>query len=172
MVINVIENKNGKQNGASFIEVLVALVILAVGLLGVLSMQARGLKSDQQAVFTTEATFLANDMANRIIAYDAPGNPFDGIDITSNGGCAAGLNAIVAGDCDGWVAGFVQSGLPAGRGTVEWDAVNSIYVISIRWDQERVGNLVAGTVAADCGDEATPDNDNPTLACYQLEVQP
>jgi type IV pilus assembly protein PilV len=159
-----------KQAGAGFIELLVSLVILAIGLLGVLSLQARGIQSNQQALFTTDVTLLTHDIANRILAYDLlrdPGNVFDGIDITAAAGNCGDFNAVVAVDCNGWIAAFAGSNLPSGRGNVDW--VAGIYTITIRWDQNRVGGLpMANTIAIDCA-SADPQL---TLTCYQLEVQP
>jgi len=61
--------KNIMQQGIGMIEMLVALVLLGVGLLGALSLQANGLQSNQRANFVTEAHFLAQEMADKILAY-------------------------------------------------------------------------------------------------------
>ncbi len=54
--------KIANQTGASLIEVMVALLILAVGLLGVLSMQSRALQLNQNAYLYSQAAILANDI--------------------------------------------------------------------------------------------------------------
>jgi type IV pilus assembly protein PilV len=54
------------QGGFSLIEVLVALLVLAVGLLGVLVMQARGLQLNQTGYMQSQAMFMAEDMLERI----------------------------------------------------------------------------------------------------------
>lgn len=54
------------QAGASLIEVLVAMFVLGVGLLGVISLQAESLKINQQSYASTQALVLANDMAERL----------------------------------------------------------------------------------------------------------
>lgn len=54
------------QNGVSLIEVMVALFVLGVGLLGVLAMQAESMKLNQQAYGSTQAMFLANDIVERM----------------------------------------------------------------------------------------------------------
>ncbi len=54
--------------GVTLIEVLVALFVLAVGLLGVISLQAETLKLNQQSFTSTQALFFANDMAERMRA--------------------------------------------------------------------------------------------------------
>ncbi|MEM6640263.1 MAG: type IV pilus modification protein PilV [Pseudomonadota bacterium] len=54
--------------GFSLIEVLVALVVLSIGLMGIASMQVVGLQFNQQALSTARAVELAGDMADRIQA--------------------------------------------------------------------------------------------------------
>jgi len=56
----------GSQRGALMIEVLVTIVIVAIGLTGLLLMQTRLQKSEVEAYQRTQALMLANDMANRI----------------------------------------------------------------------------------------------------------
>ena len=55
-----------RQRGASLIEVLVTLVIVAFGLLGIVGMQARLQVSEMEAYQRSQALLLLNDMANRI----------------------------------------------------------------------------------------------------------
>lgn len=57
-----------RQKGFSLIEVLVTLVILAVGLLGVAGLQARLQQSEMEAYQRSQALMLLDDMANRLAA--------------------------------------------------------------------------------------------------------
>jgi len=50
------------QTGTSLIEVLVALLILAVGLLGLAMLQGKSLRVNTDALFRSEATLLANEI--------------------------------------------------------------------------------------------------------------
>ena len=54
------------QRGALMIEVLVTIVILAIGLLGMMQMQGRLQKSEMESYQRTQAVMLVNDMASRI----------------------------------------------------------------------------------------------------------
>ena len=56
------------QRGISLIEVLVAMVVLAVGLLGLLAMQTRGVQLNQAAYFQSQAMFMAHDIVERMRA--------------------------------------------------------------------------------------------------------
>lgn len=57
-----------KQQGAGLIEVLIALLVLAVGLLGLGALQTQSLKFNNESYFRTQATLLAMDMADRLRA--------------------------------------------------------------------------------------------------------
>ncbi len=54
--------------GFTLIEVLVTVVILSVGLLGVVALQAEGLKSGRTAILRNKAVALSADMADRMRA--------------------------------------------------------------------------------------------------------
>lgn len=56
----------GAQRGTSLIEVLVTIVILAIGLLGLAGLQARLQSSEMEAYQRAQALVLLNDMASRI----------------------------------------------------------------------------------------------------------
>lgn len=154
-----------RQQGAGMIEVLVALTVLAIGLLGVMSMQVRGLVSNQRAFFATEANQLAYDMADRILAYGANGadeGEYNGL----NSAAAFGGDARAANDQEGWEEAFNRANLPSGRGDVTWNGIDT-YTITIRWDDERYGVTTSNTVAVDCAsNDATT-----TLTCFQMELR-
>jgi type IV pilus assembly protein PilV len=158
-----------QQRGAGFIEVLVALVILAIGLLGVMSMQARGLSSSQRAIYATYANQLAYDMADRILAYGASGADSGQYSTLTTVGFVATGDARVNQDQSEWAAIFAPSGqavLPSGRGDITWDGTDT-YTITIRWDDERRGVTTTNTVAVDCAsNDATT-----TLTCFQMELR-
>lgn len=152
-----------QQKGAGFIEVLVALVILAIGLLGVMSMQVKGLTSNQQAVFVTEANMMAVDMAERIVAFGstgADGGEYD--DVSTTAACGAGEDALVCADRTAWTAIFDgnELSLPSASGDVAWTAPDT-YTITIRWDNDRDGD--AGT---DC-----PNDSDDDLDCFQMVMR-
>lgn len=55
-----------KQQGLSMIEVLVALFILAIGIMGQMAMQMTSLSSSQSSYYRSQAASIANDFADRI----------------------------------------------------------------------------------------------------------
>ncbi len=65
-----------REAGFTLIEILIALVIFSIGLLGLAGMQLRGAEGTNMAYFRSQATLIANDMAERLHAnqggaYDA-----------------------------------------------------------------------------------------------------
>jgi len=57
-----------RAGGFSLIEVLVAMLVLAIGLLGLAALQAQGLRFNGEAFVRTQATVLAGDLIDRIRA--------------------------------------------------------------------------------------------------------
>lgn len=56
------------QSGLSLLEVLVSIVVLAIGLLGLAGLQMTALKSGHSAYMRSQATVLAYDLADRMRA--------------------------------------------------------------------------------------------------------
>ncbi len=54
------------QKGQTFIEALIALVIMSIGILGIAGMQVLSLQQNRAALFRAEATQLANDLMDRL----------------------------------------------------------------------------------------------------------
>jgi len=64
-------NKNKgiyQQHGLTMLEILVTIIVVSVGLLGIAGLQIAGLKGTRNSALRTEATVLANDMAERMRA--------------------------------------------------------------------------------------------------------
>lgn len=60
-----------RNQGFTLIEILVATIILAIGLLGLASLQTLALKDNQDAFFFTQASSLAYEMSDRMAANAA-----------------------------------------------------------------------------------------------------
>ena len=56
----------GYQKGASLLETMISLFVLAIGILGILAMQAKSMQYNQSAHVYSQAIYLANDLAERI----------------------------------------------------------------------------------------------------------
>jgi type IV pilus assembly protein PilV len=131
------------QKGSSLIEVLVTLLIMAVGLLGLASMQMGSIKNVNNSQFRSLATTYAYDMAERMRANPngvTNGN-YDNLDTsgataTSCSPCSTSALALL--DQYQWkeilTQNVISGGLPSGRGTVSKNG--SVYDINIEWDEQ------------------------------------
>lgn len=127
-----IQSKNKLQKGASLIEVLIALFLLGVGLLGVLAMQAESLKLNQQSYGSTQALFLANDAVERmrtnIMVLDRAGQLAPSIG-----------QAFPTEDLNNWKENVVDH-LPGAVGEVVAVADSSFFKVTITYPQQALVN--------------------------------
>ena len=159
------------QEGFTLIEVMVAVFVLAIGVLGMAGMQAVGVRESQNTYFRTQADMLANDMADRMRANRATmidSTPldyvFDGTNPGTGPSCDAGtpcIGNLSAYDLSGWYNALQLSSLPSAIGKVtQVGASTTTYTVEVYWDENRDGNndeVCSTTVGQD--------------ACIRLTVQ-
>ncbi|WP_292966995.1 type IV pilus modification protein PilV [Nitrosomonas sp.] len=126
------------QTGAGMIEVLVAIIILSVGLLGLAKLQATGLAHNQSAGFRSTASMMAYNIldsmrANRTEAGAGSYNH-------SLEDAAPAGDTLPEQDISNWLNELALR-LPEGTGGIAVDANNKVTVL-IQWDDSR------GAVAA------------------------
>jgi type IV pilus assembly protein PilV len=104
--------------GFTLVETLVAMVVLAVGMLGIAALYIEGLRSSQASVSRTVAVNLAADMADRIRANPTVPASYAGVGPGANNGCgnggAACAPALLAQEDWFWWLQDVQARLPQG----------------------------------------------------------
>lgn len=61
-------NKMSNQEGVGLVEILVALLVLAIGILGFIALQYRAVEATSEAINRVQAMNIARDMAERIRA--------------------------------------------------------------------------------------------------------
>lgn len=121
------------ERGFGLIEVLVAALVLAVGLIGLAALQAKGLHSGYSASLYSQATLLAYDIADRMRAnldgfYSGhyEGGEGQDNDCVWDGTTAASCSPQQMAEHDIWEwQGAVARLLPAARGTVCRDSTPS-----------------------------------------------
>lgn len=124
------------QAGFTLLEVLIALLVLSIGLLGLAALQAAGLRSSHGAYLSSQATLLAYDMADRIRAAERidtadPGDYLYNGDMGAFGCDNLDQDVSLGGaDRDNWL-NSVACYLPSGTGRVEMDADD--YVVTVEW---------------------------------------
>lgn len=119
--------------GFTLLEVLIALVILSIGLLGIAALQGVGLRSSHGAYLTSQASLLAYDMADRIRANPDEFTQYNGF-VTD---CPNDIPdaPLVSADLAGWSCA-VDNLLPEGSGTIIGDNTNPNFVrytIRVEW---------------------------------------
>lgn len=135
------------QRGLSLIEVMVAVFVLATGLLGLGALQARSLVYSQSAYYRSVAADLAADLADRIRANRSPiiqagALPPDFSTCTQSGGTVTGCptDYRVASDMSEWNTNL-RAVLSNGRFTLTSAAdstnTNYRYTLTITWFDDR-----------------------------------
>ena len=154
-----------RKGGFSLLEVLIALVVLSIGLLGLASLQHLSLQRNQSAYHRTVATLLAYDIADRMRANrvalssyvlsppaSSASAPQDCVSAT----CTPAQ--LAAYDLSKWLS-EMGARLPAAKGEITQSG--SQFTIKVLWDDTRQG--LTGTSCTG----ATTD-----MKCFQLVVEP
>jgi len=150
------------QRGASMIEVLVTLVIIAFGLLGMAGLQMRLQMSEMESYQRSQALLILNDIANRMTVNRnnaasyvvVPANPL-GAGMT----CPSTTNTTVQRDLSEWCSilqgaaettnsGVTQLGaMIGGRGCIE--QIGSDYLLTVAW--QGLTPIAAPSLSVACG---------------------
>jgi type IV pilus assembly protein PilV len=160
--------RRSAQAGALLIEVLIAVLICAFGLLGFAGMQARAVSTDFETLQRSEALVLIEDMVSRINANRANAGDYvsagllgegDIVDCTGMLGAALDVcewSNMIRGNAEQRGASNIGAMLSA-RGCITRPATSSDrYVVSIAWQ----GIVPTGAPTSPCGagDVAFPDD--------------
>lgn len=150
------------QGGFTLVEVLVAVVILGLGLLGLAGLQAASLRNNHSAYLRSQATLLAYDMADRMRANPEAANngdyntaaPANNAQCFTTGGCT--FTQMAQQDKFEWAAA-VATAMPSGQAIVcldstsdpesgidaptfadpKCDNTGTVYAVKIWWNDDR-----------------------------------
>ncbi len=140
-----------KQHGFTMIEVLVTMVIMAVGLLGLAGLQATSLKNNESAYQRSQAAQMAYDMLDRMRVNSAgvAAGSYNNIDTTAPNTYTECLKTDKTSKCNSSGMADYDDGdwhtqladlLPLGTGSVAGAGTGSIFTITVSWDDNRDGN--------------------------------
>jgi type IV pilus assembly protein PilV len=148
-------NVGRAQSGFTLVEALVSLIVISVGMIGIASLYAQGLRASSTALYRTQAVALAADMADRIRANRAATTAYEGAaadrncDPADNNDCAPA--DMAAHDLWLWQA-QVTAQLPGGAGAVAVDTTTPpTYRITVTWTEVGAG-AITHTVAVEIPD--------------------
>ena len=129
-----------RQGGFSMVEVLVALVIFAFGMLGLAGLQSKALTFSHVSLKRSQATALTDDVLDRMRAdrFNAKAKRWN----TELDDAAADISGseIYAVDLKDWKASLEQLLGPTSKGSITVDDAGLVTVL-IQWDE---GNTTGG----------------------------
>lgn len=119
------------QRGASLVEVMIAVLVFSIGLLGAGIMNSSAMKNTHNAYLRSQASFLADSMAERMRSNPlavAAGQYSGALNGTSPAmpSCTACLSADVAQRDRAIMGQQIANLLPAGTGTIDCAAVGAV----------------------------------------------
>ena len=122
------------HKGFTLIEVLVAMLIIAVGMLGVAALQFKGLQYNHDAYIRSQINFLAYDIADRIRLNRADAGSYLAdytVPATEPTGCNHAAGADAENDLACWRQ-LVFRSIPPGS-TASISANGNFYTITLGW---------------------------------------
>jgi type IV pilus assembly protein PilV len=147
-----------KHRGFTLLEVLIALLVLSIGLLGLAALQTSGLRSNQMATMRTLATQIAYDMTDRMRANPTGMTNLEYVIATDETPAASPATTAEI-DLTEWRAQVAR--LPGGLSSITRSAGPPVtHEITVYWDEER-----KGAVLGSC-----PPADNTELRCLRLTM--
>lgn len=153
------QRQSMQSQGFTLVEVLVALVVMSVGMLGIAALYVSGVQGTRGAIYQTKAINLAADMADRIRVNRTVPAAYAGAGAGAASDCAdtnfAGANLctpaqIAANDVFVWNQSLTnpRTGLPAPNGGVQMGTVGvnpatnpPTYTITVNWSEPGLGDV-------------------------------
>jgi len=138
--IPVAPGVSGRAEGFSLVEVLIALIIMSVGMLGIAGLYVHSMQAGRTSLFRHHAVTLAGDVADRIRANPLAGVAYEGAAIEDDKCIADAVDCtpaeIAAYDVFLWEAQADET-LPEGDVSVAYEnaAVPSTYEVTVTWKE-------------------------------------
>jgi len=181
----------GAYRGFTLVEVLVTIIVLALGLLGLAGLQALSLKNNHVAYYRSIASQQASDMQDRMRANlgsaatgGVIGGSYDNMTTTIpadpgcfSSGCAL-ASQMATTDQYQWLtadAALLSGGTgtvrcvlgPAGSGCVATTGNTRVFDVTLMWVEKDMGDTGATTSDANC-----PAGTAPNTRCFVTRFSP
>lgn len=170
-----------RQKGVSLIEVMIAVLIFSIGMIGLAGLLVMATRANHGAYLRTQVTYLAHNMADRMSAnpigvwkgsYNNNGYPVDTTTITDcSGGCTP---AVLATHDEQLWSSQLKAFLPNPRATIQCTSASAGYSPNSSQINMRppFGGTCKMTIAwSDRGNGAENDRDT-TAQTFAWEFQP
>lgn len=141
-----------RMRGVSLIEVLVSVVIIAIGLLGIAAMQSMALRGGQSSLESSQAVMQSQSILESMRANRANVGEYVTGGRLCDPAAASAANALAEDDLRNWITalktdiGTVGDATTCGQiavdGTGNW-------TVTVQWDDDRAGGGSARTVTTE-----------------------
>ena len=138
MSASVVRRSLHRQSGIGIIEIMIALLVLTIGLLGMASMQTTGLQMTSEALSRSQATILANDIIDRARAnrenmddYQVPAS--ETVPACNTGYALDATKTVAENDIDEWM-NSLGCLLPSPDATVVFDDASNLMTVTVTWN--------------------------------------
>jgi type IV pilus assembly protein PilV len=145
---------SNRQTGVGLIEVLVAVLVLTIGILGMVALQTKALQFTQESVYTSQALMMAYEMTDRMRANK--GSQIDylvdyGSNVIANTDCESSdcsPSQMAKFDAAAWKSA-IEVNLPSGDGQIAVDnsGTRPFYTISVRFSDQKLDSALEGGTA-------------------------
>lgn len=137
-----------RERGFSLLEVMIALLVLSIGLLGLAGLQTFSLKYNHQSYERTQATMMINEMIDRMRANPTAvlSGTFDSVPQTNSysgyasfGSCPTTCTAPELANYDiyTWKKRIQDAGmLAAGEGGISVDPATGLFTLTVQWKED------------------------------------
>ena len=133
-----------RERGVSMLEVLIAVVLISIGMLGIAAMQVTGLKNNANANLRAHASLLAYEMLDRMRANVAEATAGD-YDLAFDEAVPAEPDPAIRHEVDlaAWRDALADA-LPGGNGAIA--VVGGVATVTVRWTEREFGNAAGRTL--------------------------
>lgn len=137
-----------RQKGVGLIEVMIAVVILGIGMLGVAAMQATALRNTQSSLQRSQAVIQTYAILDAMRSNRAQA---DGGEYAISRTCTATATGatLAVNDLSSWTSALQSSLGPGSCGTIAADpAIAGMWVVTVEWDDSLAGSSDVGSGSA------------------------
>ena len=125
------------QHGVGLIEILIAILVMSIGMLGVAALQATALRNSQSALERSVAVIETYSILDAMRA-NRPGAMAGNYDLPMNDPCAApAVGGLAQQDLSDWLASVRGALGPTACGSIVRVGSTGAVVVTVQWDDTR-----------------------------------